>query len=205
MSERNQLSLDLGFNRDLLPHEGNAGKALLTNGFTMLGIHGNPVLNSRHLRIGDRVRLTLYDLTSPVALIPKIETMSFSLKFMPARNHQADHPVEDGGTFERFDIFPCHEPRSSTVFDRPENPLRHRVWFINRNSSQPSFPNNQLSNESKTIGEPSFIWRHEGHFYYTLELDIGFEGEPDPKRYRLDPEMIITEDGDGDLGGEPRC
>ena len=198
-------SLDLGFNRYLKPNPANGDRALLTQGFTRPGVRGNPVFTSRQFKLKQTVVITLYDL-SPIAASAKSQIcgMNFSLKFIAAATDQLScKPIDGEANQTRFKIFPGFNKQESTVFEEK----RYPVWLIELSPDSPDGPQseeNQLQKEKKHAGSTVFTWEHPGYYYYTMRLDVWYEGEQEPKKFRLDPEMIITGEGEppDDEGGD---
>jgi len=187
-------SLDIGFNLSLRPSPANEEEALLTQGFTEIGIIGNPVFNSRSFKREDVLRVTLYDLTAPLLSLAPIEKMSFKLTFSAAQEGQASMtPVNGPQVFENFMIFPGPNPQKSTVFEGDRVPL----YFLFLGG--PRFPENQLQpvDPNVVVSEAIFTLVNGGHYYFTLELWVWLEGNSDPRKFRVDPEMIVDPTGPG--------
>ena len=189
-------SLDVGLNRDLLPSPRlEHGAAILAQGFTEIGVVGNPIFTARTFERGDRLKITVYDLSPKVAGVHlPIEEMSLYFTFSEAIRDEAESPVDGGeDSFECFSIFPGPNLQKSTVFES-----RFPVWFCELGKKR--YPKSQLQDETKLFGEDVFLLENKGHFYYSMEIQARWQGETSSKRFRIDPEMII------DFGeGEEQC
>ncbi|MEM7052637.1 MAG: hypothetical protein AAF604_23440 [Acidobacteriota bacterium] len=191
-----EYSLDVGFNLGSLGNSSNSQQeALLIQGFTRIGVHGNPVVAARRLKGGDTLKVTLYDLTcsgESGGTMAVINGLSLRITFSPAGLHQPVSPVGSDGDFDEFLIYGAPFEQKSTVFDE-----KTPVWFASLGGNVP-FYGNQLQEETLNYGDIVFTLENAGSFYYTIELAVYRDGIAKPKKFRVDPEMIITTGGDPD-------
>ena len=184
-----KFSIDIGFNKNLLPHPSTSLAALLSQGITEVNKEGNPVAVARTLKTGDRICLAAYDLTQFLELDPPpIQAMSAEVFFSAAIDGQESSPFEAESKLSTFKIY-SYGHHGSTVFV----PGGFPSWMINYDNTGTDFPDNQL--ESGSIPHPNYFEVvHAGHFYYTIQLTVTWGSEM-PKYFRVDPEMITTTDG----------
>lgn len=188
-------SIDIGFNRELLSHPSTSLAALLSQGVTVVGEIGSSVHVARNLKRGGKLEITAYDLSEHPT---EISAMSVALSFSPALLQSQASPVGSYGDFSTFQINPT-PAGGSTVFE--DSAPR---WVIQRSAdvAAKSFPNSQLECGSVDPGAGRFDLVNLGHFYYTILLSVTWKDDPTvPKNFRVDPEMIVTNDP-GSLPGK---
>lgn len=197
-----ELSLDVGFDREALLDPENGHLAPLTCGFAVVSQAGNPVSLGRHLRIGSHLRLTLYDLTGDGPGVP-VDYLSMRLDIEKAREQPDGQPFALLGTssvvpaavWEKFRIFPA-AAEVSPVFEG-----RYPSWNVQATDGGAAiFGQNQLQPEIPAPLAPlaSYELAHAGYFNFTLHLDVRWTdaaGAGHEKHYREDPEMIIDTTG----------
>ncbi len=177
-------SLDLGFEREALPNPSNRGLPLLQSGITKIGKVGNPVYILRQLKISDKVKITIYDLSEKKR---QIDAMSFRIQFWPARAQNRRSP-ERAEVYERFKIFPREKDNFSTVWQETLP-----AWDVKRTKKGPLFGADQLQPSGFFNGRV-FKLSRTGAFYFTMKLFVrwacGYS-----TTYRVDPEMICSGEG----------
>ena len=180
-------TIDIGFNRDLLRHPSTSLAALLSQGATKDGETGNPVHVVRSIRVPSQLQIMAYDLSAPTP--NPISAMSAEVSFTPALPQTFASPVDNGSEFSRCKIFPLGAGESH-VFEQSAP-----RWLIQHDTEGAPFPNLQLQSKSSPIKlEGNFSLVHPGHFYYTILLSVTWSGDETPRNFRVDPEMITTND-----------
>jgi len=210
------LSLDIGFDRDALESPANYRCPLLQVGFTVVDEDGNPIALARRLKPDDRVLVTFYDLTGGPTV--EVSHLSFELKTRKARVQELDTPFVSLGndpgppakgyiTYPSHVIYPTLAGSSrSTVFE-----AKGPAWRAYP-PVQPArrYPTNQLVSEGKPPRRRFQVARlgqspPRSHYYTTCLLRVGWRSAHGQRRrtFRVDPEMIIDNNGKGS-GGPPK-
>jgi len=193
------ISLDIGFDRKALSKPDGSGEVPLQLGMTTVDEKGNPVYLARKLKPGDRLLITLYDLTEAKQEPSPVNWMSFKIAFQKAREGSPDSPAEKA-TYQRFEVCPGPlSPGYSTVFEG-----HFPNWNVHRSDKggRP-YPKNQLAGPQPP--REAVLLEHEGYFYFTLFLHVawkGEDGEPQEKYFRDDPEIILSNNGTPDPDGK---
>jgi hypothetical protein len=184
------IDLEIGFDRANLTAPANRDHPLLAQGCTKVGVEeGNPVATARMLQITDRMRITIYDLTTANLQPDPIHGMSFTIEFYPAYLQKPQSPVDS----RLFDSFTIHwgGKLPSAVFESDPLP----AWHVVTPGVGGTYPHNQL--EPGSAGDKTvFTLRHEGAFYYTLLLKVVMESGAE-RIYRVDPEMLVGNNSPG--------
>ena len=200
-------SLDLAFDLQLQASPA-VGDALLSQGFTKVGEVGNPVYTARTFNPKESLRVTLYDLTD-LEPLAEVVAMGCKISFFQAYPEQHLPPVVPTGkcqsepsnsfVFDRFKIFRGKHDQRSTVF---QDERAVPIYFFECDG--PKFPSNQLQSEGHdvVVSADIFTVQNCGRYYYNVELLVLVAGELEPRRFRVDPEMIISPTGPGG-GGRP--
>lgn len=195
---------------------------ILRCGLTQPNLTGNPVALSADIVTRDEIVFNIWDITNckqkkddEIVPVPiEYRKMSLRLMFQPAREGQKDvSPFQraegsiSGEEYKLYEEFclvrALNDKAYSTVFECDAPLWRvHSPGFESCNARR--FPANQLRHEPRTGQSSAYeVVTKKNFFYLTITLDVTWRegGAQGPasleisKRFRVDPEMIIDNNG----------